>query len=188
MCRAVPQPSVARFSASTEVATHGRKLYFLFAKERDAYLKLSADQSVKNPAATSAPPVAHVAPVGQVIVKESWIPRDVTDKEKDLPKRQRIVVKPIKAPTDSQKTMGASDAMDPYALREGKLYHAHEKHALFMMVKLDPATPETDQGWVYGTVTADGKRVTSAGKVASCMACHREAPHDRQFGLVSESK
>lgn len=188
LCSAVPQPSVARFSASTESATHGRKLYFLFAKERDAYLRLGAEPHVKNLAANSAPPVAHVAPVGQVIVKESWIPRDVTEKEKDLPKRQRIVVKPIKAPTEWQKTMGASDAMDPYALREGKLYHAREKHALFIMVKLDPATPDTDQGWVYGTVTADGKRVTSAGKVASCMACHREAPHDRQFGLVSESK
>jgi hypothetical protein len=51
------------------------------------------------------------------------------------------------------------------------------------MFKLDPKTPGTDEGWVYGTVTADGKTVTSAGRVASRMKCHQEAPHDRLFGL-----
>ena len=40
----------------------------------------------------------------------------------------------------------------------------------------------SDAGWVYGTVTPDG-RVTSAGRVASCMGCHVDAPHERMFGL-----
>jgi hypothetical protein len=31
-------------------------------------------------------------------------------------------------------------------------------------------------------VTPDGKQVTSAGRVASCLECHRRAPHDRLFG------
>jgi hypothetical protein len=54
------------------------------------------------------------------------------------------------------------------------------------MFKLDPSTPGTDRGWAYGTVTADGKQVTSAGRVESCMRCHRKAPHDRLFGLPKE--
>jgi hypothetical protein len=72
----------------------------------------------------------------------------------------------------------------PYARKEGRLYQAKEKVGLFVMYKLDPQTPGTDEGWVYGTVTADGKKVTSAGRVQSCTACHRHAPHDRLFGLA----
>jgi hypothetical protein len=61
-------------------------------------------------------------------------------------------------------------------------YHAKEKGPLFVMFKVGPRTPGTDEGWVYGTATADGKRVTSAGWVESCMKCRQEAPHDRLFG------
>ena len=50
------------------------------------------------------------------------------------------------------------------------------------MMKLDPKTPGADDGWVYGTVSADGKTVTSAGRVASCMKCHETRP-TRLFGL-----
>jgi hypothetical protein len=53
------------------------------------------------------------------------------------------------------------------------------------MMKLDPATPNTDAGWVYGTVTPDGKTVTSSGKVETCLKCHVEAPGDRLFGIAS---
>ena len=41
----------------------------------------------------------------------------------------------------------------------------------------------TDAGWIYGTLTPDGKTVTSAGRVQRCMDCHDVAPHDRLFGL-----
>jgi hypothetical protein len=54
------------------------------------------------------------------------------------------------------------------------------------MYKLDAKTPGTDEGWVYGTVTPDGKDVTCAGRVASCMGCHADAPHDRLFGLAKK--
>jgi hypothetical protein len=54
---------------------------------------------------------------------------------------------------------------------------------LFIMLKLDPNATNTDDGWVYGTVTPDAKTVTSAGKVASCMKCHVDAKTDRLFGL-----
>jgi len=33
------------------------------------------------------------------------------------------------------------------------------------------------------TFDEGGKQVTSAGRVESGMACHKDAPHDRLFGL-----
>jgi cytochrome c553 len=54
----VPAPAPPRQSASRDEATHGRKEYYLFAKDRVAYLQAKdTDQ-----------------PEGQVVVKESWIP------------------------------------------------------------------------------------------------------------------
>ena len=50
------------------------------------------------------------------------------------------------------------------------------------MLKLDPSTPETDEGWVYGTLSADGQRVTAAGRVESCMDCHVDEGRDRMYG------
>jgi hypothetical protein len=62
------------------------------------------------------------------------------------------------------------------------VYKAAKPAGLFVMMKLDPKTPGTDAGWVYGTLSADGKAVTAAGKVESCMKCHQDAKHDRLFG------
>jgi hypothetical protein len=112
-------------SSSTDLATHGRKLYRLYAKEQTgpgSYIV-----------------AGEANPIGQVVVKESW-------------------------------------TLEP----------PREKGELFIMYKLDPSTPDTDEGWIYGTVTADGTKVISGGRVASCMSCHLEAPHDRLFGLPHE--
>jgi hypothetical protein len=57
------------------------------------------------------------------------------------------------------------------------------KAALFVMFKTDAKTAGTDQGWVYGTLSADGKQVTSAGRIESCMGCHENARHDRLLGM-----
>ena len=65
---------------------------------------------------------------------------------------------------------------------DGVRYRAGDASGLFVMYKLDPATPGTDDGWVYGTLTADGRTVTSAGVVESCAGCHARAPHDHLFG------
>jgi hypothetical protein len=56
-CRA-PAPGPARISQSRDPETHGRKLYYLFARNRDAYLHASDLEQ----------------PPGQVIVKQSWHP------------------------------------------------------------------------------------------------------------------
>jgi len=56
MCKAPTRPELRR-SASRHEVTHGRKTYYLFAKDRLAYLHAKdVDQ-----------------PEGQVVVKESWI-------------------------------------------------------------------------------------------------------------------
>jgi hypothetical protein len=98
---------------------------------------------------------------GQVIVKEAWKPEQTKDKR------------------------GATVAFDP---DDQEHYRAGEKLGLFIMAKLDPQTPNTDEGWIYGTVSADGKQVSSAGRVENCMACHNsDETIDRMFGVrVSE--
>jgi len=59
-----PPPATPRRSESRDPVTHGTKLYFLFAKDRAAYLN-AKDQT---------------QPDGQVLVKESWIPGKVQSK------------------------------------------------------------------------------------------------------------
>ena len=140
--------------------THGKKVYLLFAKYR-----------FLGPRENSA------YPVGQTVVKEAWVPEEVKDEGAPLTAVSRKV------------KVGDKERMDrilPYARKDGRLYHAREKAGLFIMFKLDPETPGTDEGWVYGTVTADGKTVNSVGKIESCMKCHKDAPHDRLFGLPEE--
>jgi hypothetical protein len=166
LCRA-PRPATARFSASKDTKTHGQKLYSMFAGDRKSYQALPEKGQ----------------PVGQVIVKQSWVPEEVTDKGQRLdPIRQRVKVA---AKGKDARGMAADwlDCFMPYARKGGKLYKAAKKADLFIMYKLDSATKDTDQGWVYGTVTADGKKVTAAGRLESCMKCHQKAAHDRVFGL-----
>lgn len=122
-----PLPEPPRLSASLDADTHGRKLYYLFAKNREAYLQ-----------AADLP-----QPEGQVLVKESWHPAAASTKQHPV---------------------------------TGKPY------ALFLMIKTGGA--DSDAGWIYATVAADGKTVTASGKLASCMECHRSKP-DRIFGLKS---
>ena len=108
-----------RLSASRDPETHGRKLYYLYAKHHEAY-RMVRELS---------------QPVGQVVVKESWVPGNP----------------PTRGP-------------------------------LFVMMKTDEA--DSDAGWVYATMSPDGKTVTSSGKIASCMDCHQSArTNDRLFGV-----
>lgn len=171
LCR-LPLPGQAQFSRSSDETTHGQKLYSVFARDRNAY-------------ADSKP-----SPVGQVIVKEAWLPQQTEEKpqRRDFPMPQTL--KKVKPPVDLATTDPvarldgpAVDHFFPYAEKEGKWYKASQRAGLYIMTRLDPNTPGTDEGWVYGTVTADGKSVTSAGRVASCMRCH-ETKKERLFGLA----
>jgi hypothetical protein len=144
LCRQ-PMPSRTRFSKSEDAESHGRKLYYVFAADREGYLR--------RPGTT---PEA----VGQAVVKEAWIAKEV----------------PLDTPMDPR----ANPVR--YVKQGDRLFHAESKAALFIMYRLDPATPGTDAGWVYGTVSAD-QTITSAGRVSSCMGCHQSAPAGRLFGI-----
>jgi len=155
-----------RFSESSDSTTHGRKLFVVYARHvwdsprssnlvRGSYITFPLESS----------------PVGQAIVKESWIPEEIED--------------PLHSPASEQSGKGPHTQV---VERDGQKFRAAHKGKLFMMYKLDPATPGTDNGWVYGVVSADGKQVLSAGRIESCMKCHVDAPHDRLFGLPEEQK
>ena len=145
LCRRPPSATI-RESASTDETTHGKKLYWLYAKDRDAYLKAGADVA---------------QPVGQVLVKEAFVAEPGPGEPR---------------PDGWQPLTSAIE-------RDGRSWHAGAKESLYVLLKLDPGTEGTDRGWVYATLTPDGKTVTSAGRVATCMGCHTEGTHDRMFGL-----
>jgi hypothetical protein len=166
LCR-MPDPGQARFSTSKDEDSHGRKLYSVFAKNRESYNLLSFAKEKK---------VIDV-PVGQVIVKESWLPEEVKDGKIPHPEQKRR-----KLPDG----MEVFESFLPYATRDGKVYKATKIAGLFIMMKTDPKTAETDQGWIYGTVSADLKDVTAIGKIDSCMECHVKATKDRLFGLPNK--
>jgi hypothetical protein len=143
---ALPMDPPLRASASEDAATHGQKLYYLFARDRPAY----------------APPRGERAKAGQVLVKEAWT---------------SIPVPPGEAP-----------AIGAMAEHGGRRYRTGTRAGLFVMMKLDPTTAGTDEGWVYGVLSGDGARVVAAGRVEECMRCHVHAPYDRLYGPSSEAQ
>jgi hypothetical protein len=170
LCRA-PQPGLVAFSASKDGQTHGQKLYSLFARNRDEYRSLRGDGKIG---------------VGQILVKQSWIPEEVTG-PKDKPGRWDDGKVIRTSPEGCRRPGYEGDHFYPYVSAGEKVFKATKQADLFIMMKLDPKTPDTDEGWVYGTVTPDGKKVTSAGKVESCMKCHRDAKNERLFGQWKEA-
>ena len=106
---------------------------------------------------------------GQVVVKQSFTAELVTPGT-------------AFAPASAHFAPDAGDHFYGYAQGDGGVYRAAQPAGLYIMFRLDPSAPNTDQGWVYATITADGQ-VTSAGRVASCMGCHEVATHERLFGV-----
>lgn len=147
-CAASPPPPGAKFSNSDDDDSHGKKLYYLFAKD-------DADYNTGKGA----------APVGQVIVKESWL-AEATDE-----------------PQTRWKEHSSGHEVIATAWQGEQAYVAKEKGPLFLMLKLAADTPGTDNGWVYATTSPDGTVVNEAGKLQNCMGCHEDAPRDRLFGL-----
>ncbi len=164
-----------RLSQSEDQGTHGSKLYSLFARYRDEYL---SHGDLRGRIST-----------GQAIVKQSWHAEEVTD-AKQRPGKQidqsKMLHQVITTDPKSKVPVVVDDHFYPYAWRGEKVYKATTQADLFVMLKLDPKTADTDQGWVYATLTPDGKQVTGAGKLESCMKCHLEAKHERLFGLKTE--
>jgi hypothetical protein len=164
-------PSHARMSGADD-AEHGKKLYFLYAGH--------GKHNARHYYAALGNPGAEPIPVGFTIVKQSW--KAVPSSPNAAPNAN---VNPVyeKHPLEVAISTEPPPAID-WVEHEGQRLHAGEQAELFVMAKVGEHDMEgTDAGWIYGTLTPDGKTVTSAGRVQRCMDCHDAAPHDRLFGL-----
>lgn len=186
LCAAPPTPlqdsgGTAAVSRSDDADTHGRKLYDLFVSSPAVYYEVTGPR-FDLPAPRRGEDDVRTAAAGFTAVKESFTPVEITDpKDTPLPVVRRIEIEPAR---DGRPAVVKTDRFKPWAKApDGKTYKTGERRELFVMIKMDPETAGTDQGWVYGTVTPDGAKVTSSGQVASCMECHKQAKHDRLFGL-----
>jgi cytochrome c553 len=146
-CR-MAEPGEGRLSRSSDDATHGRKLYYLFARDRAGYLLGGA----------------RAESVGQIVVKEAWTPERST-------------------------RAGGAYAHHPETRRpvsaeiDGVRYETGAAAGLFVMLRVDPATPGTDDGWIYATYPPGSAEPAEHGSIASCMECHVREGRGRLFGL-----
>lgn len=174
LCMAPTHPA---FASRANHGEHAKKLYTLFVKDMGTYAALSERSLPNQPKETAN----RLPGMSQVIVKEAW--------------------KPVLA--DEYTTACPSQVNGRPAMRsyldnvtiDGKVYAACDMAGLFIMYRPEDPARGVDDGWVYGTVQFDQQegtqpgqahfvpRVTSSGKVASCMGCHTRAPHGRLFGL-----
>jgi hypothetical protein len=160
LCRApLPEdygkPSQVRLS-DADGSPHDRKLHYLWASDRDAYLG------------------GGEVPVGFTIVKESWTVRTLSEPVyHPFDHRGRI-----HHVTDDWPPVTTTKTAD------GEILGVDQRSSLYVMTKIGPRDLRgTDQGWVYGTLTPHGATVTSAGRVGQCMTCHESATRGRLFGL-----
>jgi hypothetical protein len=162
-------PSHARLSQADD-AEHGKKLYYLFAGHEN--------HNARHYYTSLGTPGAEPIPIGFTIVKQSW-----TAVPSPPPAAN---AKPVANAEPDPMLDVSMSAPAPIAWvdHEGQRLHTGEQAELFVMAKVGSADmPGTDAGWIYGTLTADGRTVTSAGLVQRCMDCHDVAPHERLFGL-----
>ena len=171
LCMLPPAPR-ARLSKSRDEQTHGRKLYSIFALHPEPYAGFPATHHFY----TDSSRIDLSTEFEQVLVKEAWTPRVLAGDETDPENRE------VLDPLGPGLRRGIEPAHLRPAQKDGQTYVPEDFAGLYLMLKLDDATPGTDEGWVYATVGPD-KQVTAAGRIASCMECHVDAPHGRLFGL-----
>lgn len=170
---APPDPGQIRFSKATKGTPHARKLYTLFAKDPKAYGARETAQGglVRPPRdAVGKAALERIAKLPQVIVKESWVPEKMTSK----PSEHQF----------SKNCNWGKSGIRP-TKKGDAWYRGKEPGPLFLMFQPGKTAKKTDAGWIYATVESNGK-VTGAGRMQSCMECHRKRP-DRLFGLPQQT-
>ncbi len=167
-CIGPPPPSVKE-TAAPQGSPHGRKLYFLYARDEKAYLEMSGNHW--RPRITS-----YMNPVGQIVVKEAFVPVTAESERARYTELENVM---------DRRNHDSAEAREYERYTEddaGKLHKAGDLSGLFVMLKLDPRTPGTDQGWVYATLDKDLTTITSLGVIESCMNCHKQTNRDRLYG------
>jgi hypothetical protein len=173
MCRSMTasDKTGVQQSASRDDDTHGRKLYFLYSADASDYWNMSLNHSrrFQNEPDRSDP---WTNAIGQIVVKESFKPVEVP--ESSPPSTD----KPPDDPKDAPHPALPAD----HARLGDKIFKASEPAGLFIMVKFDPESSKTDKGWVYATTSPDAQTITSRGRIASCIECHKQTDRDRLYG------
>ncbi len=157
----IPEPSRARVSRAA--AGHAGAVYFVYASDRRAYLRLTGTGRGRPRA-------------GFTVVAEAFTPRELA-----------------RDPDEPMGAVRGEIPGHPAALLERARYRAEpdsagrvvgpgEPAGLFVMHYAGRRVRESDEGWIYGAVAAGGE-VTAAGRIEPCVGCHRSAPHGRLFGL-----
>ena len=154
LCR-IPAPTGVQGSASKDSATHGRKLYYLYAKDADAYSRMSMHSAATMDSKDDGP---WRNPVGQAVVKESF--------------------RPIEISADEAAKLSEADV----AHVGGAAFKAGEPSGLFIMLKTSEDSPQTDGGWIYAVTSPDASSIRAIGKIESCMECHAGTDRDRLYG------
>lgn len=175
-----PPPATVR--GTTQRGAHGKKEAYYFAKRSMDYDfggfylvaggKVQVDEETGSEEVTTSR-LPQEQQVGQAIVKKAGNYVFWQEGEDDTGIQQ--------FPYRIEVTKGDDPDSDTYR----KLYFRLKNY--FIMTKLDPDTPGTDEGWVYGVVNPKGE-VTASGKIMSCMSCHQKGTRDRMFGLQKALK
>jgi hypothetical protein len=154
-------------SVSEDKETHGEKYYrLLYSSPNELYeelqklddgrvvprLKYQNGADLQPAAGTD---LEYIAPIGQLIVKQTF------------------EVSPV-----NEMTSLVTNTTMPFE----HLAQTQFARELFIMLKRPPGTPGSDNGWVYGVLTPDGKEVIRAGALNDCMKCHTQTGRDRLFG------
>jgi len=115
-------------------------------------------------------------PIGQMLVMESWSATPVLPGQGAMASEQ-----PAKAGNPDYTGGVTTD-------REGTVYTTGVKGPLFLMYKQSTEEDEkTDEGWVYAVISEDRRTINKAGKIESCISCHKKANQDRIFGLQANN-
>lgn len=154
----ISPPVGAQMSESDDAPSHGRKLYYLYARHSEDYTWLGFEIPPGSPKT--------VQPPGQTLIKESF----------------EAVPTSAPAKTDNGDLFTHEYPVD-HALLNGQWYRTGEPKGLFVMMYLQADAPETDAGWIYANVEPSGEKVIEIGRIESCMKCHQRAPHGRLFGM-----
>ncbi len=93
-------------------------------------------------------------PEGQTLVKATWHSKEIQN------------------PAENQRVLKVNDSvyLQPTTPSE-----------YFIMFKSNNTLYATDEGWIYGIVSEDGKEVINKGLIKSCMSCHDASKHDRML-------
>jgi len=188
MCTFYPPAwATSHISASADESTHGQKLYHLYAMDSASYFKQTG-LFTWEPGKGDPTPIEGLE---QVLVKDSFRPVAAANWYEEESRPNAPQPAGAEGAAGGARQRPTEEGWKNSAYDGGTRYVAGEALGRYVMIKYadvaGAARPGTDAGWVYATVGTDG-RIVQAGKIESCIACHRSAPHGRLFGLSSPGR